>query len=221
MSLRPYYQDETTTIYHGDCRELLPILQADAIVTDPPYGIGFTYDQYNDTRESWYELMHATVPLMRTAAPFVVMPSCRRSDLKWWYDNHPPDWLLCWYKGSTGHLAQVGFADWEAMLTWGKPPRQMHDYFQTRSGFDDEFGHVCPKPMEWARWLVRRAALVGQTVLDPFAGSGTTLRAAKDLGRKAIGIEMSERYCEIIVARCAQGVLEIIEDEPEQIPLIR
>jgi site-specific DNA-methyltransferase (adenine-specific) len=82
----------------------------------------------------------------------------------------------------------------------------MHDYFQTRCGFDDN-GHPCPKPVEWALWLVERCCPASGTVLDPFMGSGTTLRAAKDIGRKAIGIEIEEKYCEIAAKRLAQEVL--------------
>ncbi len=207
--MTPYYADDWVTIYHGDSREILPGLRGDAVVTDPPYGVGFPYDEYDDTPAAWFDLIDEIVPVCREVAPFVVMPSCRRLLLKWWYDHHPPDWMICWYKGSTGHAAQIGFADWEAILTWGKPPRPLHDFFQTRSGYDDGFSHTCPKPMEWARWLVGRAVLPGGVVVDPFAGSGTVLRAAKDLGRRAIGIEISERYCDVISARCAQETLNV------------
>jgi site-specific DNA-methyltransferase (adenine-specific) len=91
----------------------------------------------------------------------------------------------------------------------------MHDFFQTRAGFEsasslDNNGHPCPKPMAWARWLVSRAAVEGATVLDPFAGSGTVLMASKELGRKSIGIEIEERYCEIAAQRCAQEVLGLV-----------
>jgi site-specific DNA-methyltransferase (adenine-specific) len=68
--------------------------------------------------------------------------------------------------------------------------------------------HPCPKPLDvWKRILLRVSPVEGELVLDPFMGSGTTLRAAKDLGRKAIGIEIEERYCEIAAKRLAQEVL--------------
>lgn len=70
----------------------------------------------------------------------------------------------------------------------------------------DECGHPCPKPLRWMTWALSLAGDGVQSVLDPFMGSGTTLRAAKDLGRKAIGIEIEERYCEIAAKRMGQEV---------------
>ena len=101
----------------------------------------------------------------------------------------------------------VGFNDWEPLLVYGKTDGlQMHDFFFAQP---DPFanGHPCPKPIRWATWLIERATKQSHVILDPFAGSGTTLRAAKDLGRKAIGIEIEERYCEIAAKRMAQAVL--------------
>jgi DNA modification methylase len=69
-------------------------------------------------------------------------------------------------------------------------------------------GHPCPKPLSWMRWLVSLGSRVGETVLDPFMGSGTTLVAAKQLYRNAIGIEIEERYCEIAAKRLSQEVFD-------------
>lgn len=201
----PYYQDDLVTIYHGDCRDVIPNVRADAVVTDPPYGIDFTYASHQDDRAGWFALMDDVVPLVRAAAPYVVMPCCGIDRMGWWYANHAPDWLIVWYKGSPGHLSAIGFNDYELHLVWGRPHKQMHDYFQTPCGFDDN-GHPCPKPVPWARWLVSRAVPDGGVVMDPFAGSGTTLVAAKDLRRRAIGIEMEERYCEIAADRARKHV---------------
>jgi len=68
-------------------------------------------------------------------------------------------------------------------------------------------GHPCPKPLEWMIWAMQLGSMEGEIVLDPFAGSGTTGRAAKDLRRKAILIEREEHYCEIAASRMAQMVL--------------
>ena len=73
----------------------------------------------------------------------------------------------------------------------------------------EKLGHPCSKPMKEWTWLLNKVSLEGETILDPFMGSGTTLRAAKDLGRKAIGIEIEERYCEIAVKRLAQEVMAL------------
>jgi len=73
----------------------------------------------------------------------------------------------------------------------------------------DGAGHPCPKPVALFRWLTDQLSDANETILDPFMGSGTTLRAAKDLGRKAIGIEIEERYCEIAAKRMAQTVMAL------------
>ena len=155
--INPYYQDESCAIILGDCREVLPQLErGDGIVTDPPYGLGFQYASYNDTREGWFALMDSVVPLLRASAGFVVMPSCGIDRLCWWYAHWPPDWLIAWFKGSPGHQSPIGFNDWEAHVVWGKPySRDVHDHFQTPCGFDYP-DHPCPKPIEWANWLVKR-----------------------------------------------------------------
>ena len=169
--------------------------------------IGLEYDGHDDSESKWFGLMDDVVPLMREAARVVVMPSCRIKALSWWYGSYPPDWIIAWHKGSPGHAAAIGFNDWEPHLVWGKPAQMMHDHFQTRCGFDAN-GHPCPKPIEWAQWLVSRVSGPDDIVCDPFMGSGTVLRAAKDLGRKCIGVDQSERYCEIAAKRLAQEVMD-------------
>jgi len=211
---QPYYQSEGITIYHGDCRAIVPELpMADAVVTDPPYGVGFKYMSYDDDPTAWFVLMDEMVPKMRAAAPFVVMPVCRIDRMGWWYANHEPGWIIAWYKGSPGHRSLIGFNDWEAILVWGKPYKKMHDHFQTISSpmctttSERVAGHPCAKPIAWASWLVERSVPEGGVLVDPFMGSGTTLVAAKHLHRQAIGIEIDERYCELAANRLAQGVL--------------
>jgi site-specific DNA-methyltransferase (adenine-specific) len=210
--MKPYYEHGGITIYHGDCREILPQLpKVDLVLTDPPYGIDFKYENYVDSFENWEKLIKTVYPLLRSQ--FIIMPSCGIDRLGWWYKNFPPKWIIAWYKGSPGHLSKIGFNDWESILCWGKQPTQMHDYFQSKCGFnamDIEKGiHPCPKPLEWANWLISRGCSTddGKVVLDPFMGSGTTLRSAKDLGRKGIGIDISEKYCEIAANRLSQEVL--------------
>ena len=191
------------TLHLGDCLEVMAGMEAgsvDAIVTDPPYGIGIEYSSHDDSEVLWYELMAKVVPEMKRVAKVVVMPSCAIKRMQWWYANFPPDWVIAWYKGSPGHASMIGFNDWEPHLIWGKPSHPMHDYFQTRCGFDDN-GHPCPKPVQWATWLVSRVVQEGCTILDPFMGSGTTGVAAMQTGRKFVGIELDPGYFAIAEQR--------------------
>lgn len=191
----------------ADCLEVLPTLAAgsvDACVTDPPYGCNFGYESYNDTPENFERLIDAVIPMMRRVADFVVMPAGDRLALRRMYEVHNPDWLIAWFKGSPGTRSPIGFNSWEPHPCWGRPPVAMHDCFQTRCGFEID-GHPCPKPVDWALWLVERAALYGGTILDPFMGSGTTGVACVRTGRKFIGIEIEPRYFDIACRR--------IEDE--------
>jgi len=189
------------TLYLGDCREILPTLpKVDAVITDPPYGIGFKYESHDDAPDLWFDLMNQVVPLCKTAARFVVMPSCQVKRLGWWYENHAPEWVIAWHKGSPGHVSTIGFNDWEPHVCWGRPKRPMHDHFSTQCGFDDN-GHPCPKPVAYSTWLCSRGAGDGETILDPFMGSGTTGVAAMQLGRKFIGIEIEPKYFDIACER--------------------
>jgi site-specific DNA-methyltransferase (adenine-specific) len=183
-----------------DVARLMDGANANAVVTDPPYGIDFGYDKHQDDEDQWFVLMNKVIPILRKMAPFVVMPSCKIDRLGWWYQHHQPDWMMCWYKGSPGHQSKVGFNDWEPHLVWGRPPRAIHDFWQTKCGFDVD-GHPCPKPVEYSAWLVERSAEAGGLIYDPFLGSGTTLIAAEQLGRKCYGMEISPAYCDVIVKR--------------------
>ena len=206
--MKPYYQDDAVTIYHGDCREILPTLgPVDLVLTDPPYGVNLEYASYDDTLENWYGLMDWLIPWIQNHSAMGILPSCQINQLHWIYKYHAPDWLIAWHKGSPGHVSKIGFNDWEPLLVYGRTAGlQMHDHFYAQPEITKN-GHPCPKPVRWATWLLERATAEGYTILDPFMGSGTTLRAAKDLGRKAIGIEIEERYCEIAAQRMSQSVL--------------
>lgn len=195
------------TLVHGDCREVLPQLESvDLVCTDPPYGVGFEYESYTDTLDAWKYLLDFLIPWCRANSKMTILPSCQINQLEWIYANHKPDWLICWYKGSPGHAAKIGFNDWEPLLVYGRPPQiSMHDYFFAKP--EQPNGHPCPKPVEFSKYLISRGSNEGDVVLDATCGSGTTLRAAKDLGRRCIGIEIEEKYCEIAAKRLQQEVL--------------
>ena len=198
--------DGEVALYCADCLDVLPTLgKVDAVVTDPPYGVGFDYESHNDTADNWRGLMNAIIPWIRLNAQMSILPSCQIKQLPWIYLNHTPDWLICWYKGSPGHSSFVGFNDWEPLLVYGKRKGvQFHDYFYTKPSPFNKYGHPCPKPVEWALWVVARISINHDTILDPFMGSGTTGVAAVRLGRKFIGIEIERKYFEVAKQRIVE-----------------
>jgi site-specific DNA-methyltransferase (adenine-specific) len=203
---KPYYQDEAVTIYHGDCRELLPMMpKVDLVLTDPPYGVGFKYESHDDTNEGYDDWCKEWFEALKKTKPQTIAVSCGLSNITKW---EKPTWVLAWHKPASMGRCVVGFNNWEPVLIYGKPKKQIVDVFKAVIKPDKSLeGHPCPKPLGWGLWLVENLAPQGGIILDPFMGSGTTLRAAKDLGRKAIGIEIEEKYCEIAAKRMAQEVL--------------
>ncbi len=114
---------ELNTIICGDCLEVMKDWSdncVDLVLTDPPYGVNLDYDIYNDTEDNWQKMFLALIPAVRRISGMVIMPSCQIKKMPFIYTNHPPDWLICWYKGSVGTAAFVGFNDWEPLLVYGK-----------------------------------------------------------------------------------------------------
>jgi len=215
--LTPYYSDDAVIIYHGDCREILPLVEADVIVTDPPYGTSaYSWDQLppNILRgpRAVFGRLPEMLPLLSPSPDLV---------LTWWPSNgdcigrsrsgvHRQAHVIAVWKYS-GEVRKLSAAASSIRLGW-TTPALMPDVWtdpHPHAGFHKtDYSHPTEKPISLMARLIR---LMGDhpTVLDPFMGSGTTLRAAKDLGRKAIGIEIEERYCEIAAKRCRQEVLAI------------
>jgi DNA modification methylase len=195
------------SILCADCLDVLPYIEdgsVDLVLTDPPYGVNLNYDLYNDTNDNWEKLFLQFIPHFKRLAQMSILPSCQIKKMNFIYENHPPDWLICWYKGSPGHSSYIGFNDWEPHLVYGKKKRlSMHDFFYAQpTPFKN--GHPCPKPIEWATWLLFRASSKNDIVLDPFLGSGTTAVACKMLNRRYIGIEISMDYCLIAEERLSK-----------------
>lgn len=207
---RNWPKDFINKIICGDCLDVMkdmPDKCVDLILTDPPYGVGINYGEtYEDTEENWYTLMRKFIPEAKRIATMVIMPSCQIKRLDWVYRTFPPDWLICWYKGSTGQAAYIGFNDWEPHLVYGKNNTHMHDYFRA-SPEPLDYKHPCPKPRAWAEWLISRATEEGNIVLDSFIGSGVVAEACRLLKRDFIGIEINPDYCKIAEERLVQGVL--------------
>ena len=213
--IQPYYQDDSVTIYNADCRDVLPTLdKGDLLFADPPYGNGTDYASYDDTEESLQELIEeAIVPAIGVIAPVtLITPGVANM---WRYPA--PKWTLCFASGAGTGSGPWGFTSWQPVLAYGTDPflsqglgRRPDTKLTSEPGSKDGGIHPCPKPHLLMKWIVARGTTgADQTVLDPFMGSGTTLRAAKDLGRKSIGIELEEKYCEIAAKRMSQMVMEL------------
>lgn len=201
MLPKPYYQDEAVTLYHGDCREIVPHLgRFDLLLTDPPYGLAEKLQggTWGKKFEGTYQEWDASVPDMGFA-----ISSASRSIV--WGGNYftlPPSrmWLI-WDKPDKG----LTMAD--AELAWCSWDGNVRSFTISRNP-DGKREHPTQKPLKLMTWCINQAGNA-QTILDPFAGSGTTGRAAKDLGRKCTMIEREERYCEIAARRMAQEVLPL------------
>ena len=212
--MKPYYQSGGITIYHGDCREILPTLEPssfDLCLTDPPYGLGYDYASYDDTPENLVKLLGDVMPQLLRVAKRTLL-TCGQRNI-WKYP--PADWVLCWNTPGGVSVTPWGFVCWQPILAYGrKGPRDngqldgKPDFISLNNQFASSDKHPCAKPIHVWEWLLCKGApAAGQLVLDPFMGSGTTLRAAKNQGRRAMGIELDEKYCEVAVERLAQEVL--------------
>ena len=210
--MKPYYQDSSVTIYHGNSDEIMSIIpMVDIVVADPPYGMkfvsGFRIVKHSPIVNDEY-LPVDTINMAIKKATRAAYVFCRWNNLS---TMPPPRSVLVWVKNnwSMGDLKHEHGRQWEACCFY---PQNEHEFIrripdvimEDRTGNDF---HPTEKPVSLIGKLIE--CNVGDTVLDPFMGSGTTLRAAKDLGRKAIGIEIEEKYCEIAARRMSQEVLNL------------
>lgn len=212
--MKAYYDRDGITIYHGDWALVLAAFDdADVLVTDPPYGIDYESGHFGTLPRSIAgdESTFARDAVLQCwdPAPALVFGS--------WRAPRPEAtrMLLVWDTGGALGMGDVS-------LPW-KPSHQ--EIYVLGRGFDGPRtsdvlayppvqstaanGRLHPheKPVPLMRELIRKCP--PGVILDPFMGSGSTLRAAKDLGRQAIGIEISEEYCEVAVERLRQGVLPL------------
>jgi site-specific DNA-methyltransferase (adenine-specific) len=215
--VKPYYQDEWATIYQGDCREVLSVVPSPRVViTDPPYGINYqTANLGKVTRDN-------EVPIDWLA--YISLHTDKVTRLYWFTHERSIGKVQ-------EALVQLGWSLYR-MLVWDKismTPGDLSDYGcrteyiisavaagqrdRLRGARDSNLisvprvdmrvlKHPTEKPLALMSYLVVRSTGPSELVLDPFMGSGTTLVAAKQLQRHAIGIEIEERYCEIAARRC-------------------
>lgn len=229
--MKPYYDQDGITIFHGDCREVLPGLdRVDLVLTDPPYSNKTHRSIRSNNKNAPGGMRVVNFAATDTDALRPIFERLGAITRRWVvstldysaafeFDVDPPVGLRVmrigvWVKTNpmpslVGDRPGQG---WEAVTymhrvdikpQWSGGVRSGNFILPTEQGT----GHPTAKPLSMARQIVEWFSDPGDTILDPFMGSGTTLRAAKDVGRRAIGIELEERYCEIAAKRLAQGVL--------------
>ena len=207
--MKPYYQDEWVTIYHGDCRDILPTLEkVDLVLTDPPYGIGKDGQKQSTGGHGGrkgYEFLGWDSNRPEKAV-FDLMRAKSMTQIIWggnyFADLLPPTgkWLV-WDKGQRLHQS-------DGELAWTSLDGALRIYTVNRVELMiDKANHPTQKPNKLIARVIADFSESGQTILDPFLGSGTTAYCAKKLNRHCIGIEIEERYCEIAAKRCSQSVM--------------
>jgi hypothetical protein len=221
----PYYQDDYVTIYHGDCGKIMPHLgRFDLLLCDPPYGIGADKAMHkasgNIVGSGHRRVAKRTYELTdwdKEPVPRWVMELARNICEKQiifggnYYDLPPCKGPLVWDKEMNGN-----FADGE--MAWNNLNGAMRIKKHLWNGMarkgSEKRDHPTQKPLDVMVWALQQAGDV-KTALDPWMGSGTTLRACKDAGVKCVGVEMQEKYCEIAAQRMLQEVLDFSEPKAE------
>jgi hypothetical protein len=199
----------------GDCTDadvVARVMQgekAQLTLTDPPYGLGEKkksgkndYNEYDDTLDNLRKLAGAWLPLAREISPVVVFfPGVTNA---WLYPQ--ADWVMCWFYAGGQLRSPWGFNCWQPLLCYGKDPmlqagmgRHPDAIVHSERASSDE--HPCAKPISFWCWLLERVTLQGETILEPFGGSGTTIIAAAKTGRVCRAMEISPRYCDVVRRR--------------------
>ena len=199
--MKPYYEDESVQLYCGDCREMVPGLgEFSLLLTDPPYGLGNRMKGGTWGCSSKYDKMRE----WDTDAPDLSFLLAMQIPSIIWGGNYfvvPPS--RCWLSWSKTNVVATMASMELAWTNFDKPSKE----FRAPVGVHD-CGHPTQKPLALMSWCISLAGDDVKTILDPFAGSGTTGRAAKDLNKKAVLIEREEKYCEIAANRMLQQVFD-------------
>ena len=218
-----YYQDDYVTLYHGDCLDQTEWVDADVLVTDPPYGIAYqsggmsnatvaikdtvANDETADVRDNALKLW-GDKPGVVFGSWRIERPANTKHRLIWYKQNALPGMRATpWYNADEEiYILGSGFV--------GKPEQNVLVTKTRQDGAYGEVakvGHPTPKPVGLIERLINKCP--DGVIADPFSGGGSTLIAARNLGRKAIGIELEEKYCEIIASRLANQTFDFSQLE--------
>lgn len=219
------------TLYLGDSRDLIPTLEGiDATITDPPYGVQYAgsstkeggrdaggYLSFNDTPESVKGLI---VPIVVACVERFERLCMTPGPASMFFYPEPRAVGSIYYPAGA-NSGPWGFVCSQPIFYYGKDPYLAKGLGRKANGFSatdgaEKNGHPCPKPIKQMEWLVNRASLPGETVLDPFMGSGTTGVACVNLGRKFVGCEIEPTYFDIALRRIEAALKQprLFTDKP-------
>lgn len=215
--MQPYYEDEAVTLYCGDCREVLPLVSGDFCWTDPPYNVGKDYGVWNDSLPDadyltfcgeWLSMVKSSCAAVAVYVPQKWLPE--------YWRMLGSDYRQIVVTVTAAGAIRYGFSNqYVSILTNAKPSKVVQNWWHGISLPTDGYffkEHTYDHPGYTSGQLTSRVIQdIGTpgVIIDPFSGTGTTLVAAKRLGRKAIGVELNERYCEIAARRLSQGALPL------------
>jgi site-specific DNA-methyltransferase (adenine-specific) len=210
-----YYQDDAVCIVHADCREVLPLIpdkSIDLVLTDPPYGMNLHKDNRRNLIVGDDKYPIDLLPIFKRIARKSVFMFCRWRNL--WEVEQPKSFIAMVKPQMTaGDLENEFGMAWEGILFYPldahKFNKRLPDVIDCRRVPNNQTIHETQKPEYPIQLLIQECSNLSDIVLDPFLGSGTTAYCAKKLGRKCIGIEIEERYCEIAAKRCSQSVMKL------------
>src|SRR4030042_1712587 len=225
--MKPYYEDRWVTIYHGDCREILPQLdvKVDLVLTDPPFLVLFgTTETKNELgnytiMEGWFnDQLRLWNPCIKPAGNLVLLCDWRTYPSFWrvaLQNSIMPRNMVVWIHNAARHWHMFRYCHQLALVAQ-KPPTsptdcpsgKLFDYWIEDNVKTLDRDHPTEKPEGYLGYLITAATKENDTILDPFLGSGTTCYCAKKLNRYSIGIEIEEKYCEISAKRCSQEVMD-------------
>ena len=206
------------TLYLGDCRDILPTLgKVDAVVTDPPFGVGFKYESHDDKAEGYIEWLWPTIEaaeaLLPPGAPVFVWQS--GTNIRKFAEWFPRDWRLFVAAKNFVQMRPTAMQwSWDPILCWWTPGEKPWSAGTASRDFticntapvvatpgNIEKGHPCPRPLDLLKLIVGQWVKPDTSCLDPFMGSGTTGVAAVQMGRDFIGIEREPKYFDIACRR--------------------
>lgn len=200
----------TQTWKIGDCIDLIQEIDdksIDLVLADPPYNLGIDYGQAsNDLRDDYDAWIGKWLRECKRISDKIIITPGIINLIK--YSGY--DWIACWWKPAAMGHCFLGANNWEPILVWGKPIKQICDVFRAPIIPDKNLkGHPCPKPINLFIQIINAYTYEGDTVLDPFLGSGTTLEACKRTNRNGIGFEINPEYEPIIKKRCVRHTPQI------------